>query len=91
VTNGLLPRELAAAVGIRQGHVWTWAPGTAAEQDVEIVGFGTQGGEPMIETRNIIRGGYDHHETIWNDLAHFVAMATFTSDDREAYDKGADT
>lgn len=52
-----MPRELARAVGIHQGH----------------------------------RGGYDHHGTTWNDLTHFVAMATFTSDDREAYDKGADT
>lgn len=57
MTKALMPRELARAVGIHQGH----------------------------------RGGYDHHGTTWNDLTHFVAMATFTSDDREAYDKGADT
>lgn len=86
--KGLLPRELAMAVGVHQGHVWTWAPGTPAEQDLVIVGFGTQNGEPMIETRNIVRGGYDHRDTVWNELIHFVHMAVFRDEDREAYDKG---
>lgn len=87
---GLLPRELAAAVGIRQGDVWTWAPGKAAEQDVVIVGFGTQGGESMIEVRKVIRGGFAHKETHWNELVHFVHMATFTCEvaERDQYDKG---
>ena len=84
------PRELAAAVGVRQGDVWTWAPGTSAEQDVEITGFGIQGGVPVIETRGVIRGGFSHKDTHWNELAHFVHMATFTCElaERESYDKG---
>lgn len=90
--KGLQARELAAAVGVRQGDVWTWSPGTPAEQDVEIVGFGTQGGEPVIETRQVMRGGFKRVTTEWNELTHFVHMAVFTCEaaDRDRYDKGTD-
>lgn len=81
--------QLAAAVGVRKGDVWTWAPSREAEQDVEIIGFGVQGGDPVIETRGVMRGGYVHKSTYWNELTHFVHMAVFTCEvaDRDRYDK----
>lgn len=80
--------DLARSVGVRRGHIWTWAPGTAAEQDVMIVQFGIREGTDMIETRQVIRGGFTRDTTEWNELIHFVHMAVFCNDDREAYDKG---
>lgn len=88
--KGLLPRELAARVGVRQGDIWTWCPGQPAEQDVEIVGFGTQGDRYVIETRQVMPGGFSRKETEWNTISDFVQRSVFTCEVAQratSYDK----
>lgn len=81
--------ELAAAVGAYTGDVWTCNPGGPVAQDVEITAFGEQGGTPMIETRDVMRGGFRRNSTEWNELTHFMHMAVLTCEraDRHTYDR----